>query len=103
MWDAKGNVMSMNKEFSIRNRIRSESPTGFNHPMHAWSLSDWFITVFGEPEAIYQKFSSKEICCELELLLRYLDKIQYEKKRWFLSAIEVIDESKRGVLNLIKT
>lgn len=61
------------------------------------------ITVFGEPEATYQKFSSKEICCELELLLRYLNKIQYEKKRWFLSAIEVIDESKRGVLNLIKT
>lgn len=38
----------MNKEFSIRNRRRCESANGFNHPLHSWSLSDWFTAVFGE-------------------------------------------------------
>jgi NTP pyrophosphatase (non-canonical NTP hydrolase) len=38
----------MNREFSCRNRARCESPQGFNHKLNSWSLSDWFIAVFGE-------------------------------------------------------
>lgn len=34
--------------FSERNRIRCESPHGFNHPLNAWSLSDWVTAVVGE-------------------------------------------------------
>ncbi len=34
--------------FSERNRIRCESPTGFNHPLASWSLSDWMTAVCGE-------------------------------------------------------
>lgn len=35
-------------EFSKRNRKRCESPNGFNHKLHSWSLSDWFTAVMGE-------------------------------------------------------
>jgi hypothetical protein len=41
----------------------------------------------------YDTLSRNKICCELELLLRYLEKIKYEDKKWFLSAVEVIRES----------
>lgn len=34
--------------FSIVNRMRSEHPTGFNHPLESWSLSDWMTAVMGE-------------------------------------------------------
>jgi len=50
----------------------------------------------------YSGQTSKSICCELELLLRYLDKIQYRKKRWFLNAVEVIENNNDKVINLIK-
>jgi hypothetical protein len=50
----------------------------------------------------YSTFSSKEICCELELLLRYLDKVKYRGKRWFLNAIEVIENNDDSIINLIK-
>jgi len=50
----------------------------------------------------YSGFSSKEICCELELLLRYLDKVKYRGKRWFLNAIEVIENNDDTIINLIK-
>lgn len=50
----------------------------------------------------YKGQTSKTICCELELLLRYLDKIQYNKKRWFLNAVEVIENNNDKVINLIK-
>jgi hypothetical protein len=50
----------------------------------------------------YSTFSSKEICCELELLLRYLDKVNYQHKRWFLNAIEVIENNDDTIINLIK-
>jgi superfamily II DNA or RNA helicase len=50
----------------------------------------------------YSGFSSKEICCELELLLRYLDKVKYQGKRWFLNAIEVIENNDDTIINLIK-
>jgi hypothetical protein len=50
----------------------------------------------------YSTFSSKEICCELELLLRYLDKVKYQGKRWFLNAIEVIENNDDTIINLIK-
>jgi NTP pyrophosphatase (non-canonical NTP hydrolase) len=36
------------QEFSIRNRKRCESPTGFNHKMNSWSMSDWMVATFGE-------------------------------------------------------
>jgi hypothetical protein len=45
----------------------------------------------------YDSLSRNKICCELELLLRYLEKIKHENKKWFLSAIEVIRESNRYV------
>lgn len=50
----------------------------------------------------YSSFSAKEICCELELLLRYLDKVKYQGKRWFLNAIEVIENNDDTIINLIK-
>lgn len=34
--------------FSERNRQRCESPTGFNHPLHSWTLSDWMTATVGE-------------------------------------------------------
>lgn len=34
--------------FSELNRLRSESPHGFNHPLSSWSLSDWMVAFFGE-------------------------------------------------------
>ena len=34
--------------FSEQNRKRCESPTGFNHPLHSWSLSDWMTATAGE-------------------------------------------------------
>jgi len=50
----------------------------------------------------YSTFSSKEICCELELLLRYLDKVKYQGKRWFLNAVEVIENNDDAIINLVK-
>lgn len=35
-------------EFSQANRERSESPKGFNHPLHGWSTSDWLTAMVGE-------------------------------------------------------
>jgi NTP pyrophosphatase (non-canonical NTP hydrolase) len=34
--------------FSERNRRRSESPSGFNHKLDSWSLSDWMTATAGE-------------------------------------------------------
>lgn len=34
--------------FSQRNRQRCESPNGFCHNLHDWSLSDWTTAVAGE-------------------------------------------------------
>ncbi len=39
--------MDMNR-FSEANRARCESPNGFNHPLEAWSLSDWCTATMGE-------------------------------------------------------
>jgi NTP pyrophosphatase (non-canonical NTP hydrolase) len=36
------------KDFSLLNRIRCESPTGFNHKLRSWSNSDWFTAILGE-------------------------------------------------------
>lgn len=36
------------QEFSERNRSRCESPSGFNHTLASWSLSDWMTAVVGE-------------------------------------------------------
>jgi len=55
--------------------------------------------IFGDD---YTGQTSRVICCELELLLRYLDKIQHRKKRWFLNAVEVIENNNDKVINLIK-
>ena len=35
-------------EFSKTNRTRCEAVTGFNHGLHEWSLSDWFVAICGE-------------------------------------------------------
>jgi len=42
-----GCVMDLG-EFSKLNRMRSESPQGFNHKLESWSISDWFTAVVGE-------------------------------------------------------
>lgn len=34
--------------FSHANRERCESPTGFNHTLDSWSLSDWLTATMGE-------------------------------------------------------
>lgn len=36
------------RDFSIFNRRRCEAASGFHHPLHSWSLSDWFTAVTGE-------------------------------------------------------
>lgn len=36
------------KEFSLKNRERCESPSGFNHKLTDWSLSDWMTAIMGE-------------------------------------------------------
>lgn len=38
----------MNKEFSIKNKHRCESPNGFNHKLNDWSASDWMVAILGE-------------------------------------------------------
>jgi len=35
-------------EFSKRNRARCEAPSGFNHSLSSWSLSDWMTATLGE-------------------------------------------------------
>jgi NTP pyrophosphatase (non-canonical NTP hydrolase) len=34
--------------FSAVNRDRCERPDGFNHALHSWSTSDWFLATVGE-------------------------------------------------------
>ena len=34
--------------FSKRNRLRCESPNGFNHRLGSWSMSDWMTATVGE-------------------------------------------------------
>jgi NTP pyrophosphatase (non-canonical NTP hydrolase) len=36
------------KTFSQRNRERCESPQGFNHGLHSWTLSEWMTVTMGE-------------------------------------------------------
>lgn len=36
------------EEFSAVNRRRCEDPTGFNHALDSWSLSDWLTATMGE-------------------------------------------------------
>ncbi len=40
--------MSDRIPFSAINRERCESPTGFNHKLEYWSLSDWMVALLGE-------------------------------------------------------
>ena len=49
--------------------------------------------VLGLPESEYNTLSQKELCCELELLLRYLHKVG--PKTWFLSAVEVLETNEK--------
>ena len=35
-------------EFARVNLARCVAPDGFNHPLSAWSLSDWFVAAMGE-------------------------------------------------------
>jgi hypothetical protein len=55
------------------------------------------------------KSEVKPLCCELEMLLRYLQKIRYQKKTWFLRSVEVLEntehitrENNSYVVNLLK-
>ena len=48
--------------------------------------------VLALPQSEYM-LSQKELCCELELLLRYLHKVG--PKSWFLSAVEVLETNKK--------
>ncbi len=36
------------EEFAKTNRTRCESPSGFNHALDSWSLSDWMTATVGE-------------------------------------------------------
>lgn len=36
------------RAFSKLNRMRCESPYGFNHMLSDWSLADWMVAFFGE-------------------------------------------------------
>lgn len=36
------------KYFGVVNLTRCEHPSGFNHKLSSWSLSDWFTAVLGE-------------------------------------------------------
>lgn len=36
------------RDFSVFNRLRCETPTGFNHELSSWSLSDWCTATVGE-------------------------------------------------------
>lgn len=36
------------QRFSEINRLRCEDPSGFNHKLSDWSLSDWFTALMGE-------------------------------------------------------
>lgn len=36
------------RAFSDENLRRCQSPSGFNHPLHGWSLSDWMTATMGE-------------------------------------------------------
>lgn len=35
-------------EMAKANKLRCESPAGFNHPIGSWSLSDWAVALCGE-------------------------------------------------------
>jgi NTP pyrophosphatase (non-canonical NTP hydrolase) len=35
-------------DFSALNKLRCECPTGFNHSLNSWSLSDWMTALMGE-------------------------------------------------------
>lgn len=35
-------------DFAAANRARCEAANGFNHPIHKWSMSDWFTATMGE-------------------------------------------------------
>ena len=55
------------------------------------------------------KSEVKPLCCELEMLLRYLQKIHYLRKTWFLYAVQVLEntehitrENNSYVVNLLK-
>ena len=68
---------------------------------------DRIAEVLGLPVTIYKSLEQKPMCCELELLLRYLQKVGPEV--WFLSAVEVLEnneqitrENNATVVNLMK-
>lgn len=44
----KRTKLKMDRIFSKANLDRCQSPKGFNHPIHGWSMSDWMVAVMGE-------------------------------------------------------
>ena len=51
----------------------------------------------------YPYIPRSSACCLIELLLRYLQKINHANQVWFLNAIEVIYFNKHGVLKMLHT
>ena len=49
----------------------------------------------------YKYLKRDESCCLIELLLRYLQYIQYKNSIWFLNSVDVIDFNKSGILKLL--
>lgn len=49
----------------------------------------------------YKYLKRDESCCLIELLLRYLQCIQYKNSIWFLNSVDVIDFNKSGILKLL--
>jgi hypothetical protein len=51
----------------------------------------------------YPYIPRSSACCLIELLLRYLHKINYLDQVWFMSAVDVIDFNKEGILKMLHT
>lgn len=72
--------------FSVRNRLRCESPKGFNHPLGSWTLSDWMTAVAGEVG---------EAANVIKKLNRYRDGVpgnkESEAELWQMLADEIAD------------
>jgi hypothetical protein len=84
-----------NRVFKTRDMSISEITHGQICKNHSHKPIGLIESVLNVKE--YDSLSRNKICCELELLLRYLEKIKHKHKKWFLSSIEVIRESNRYV------
>ena len=112
----------MNKQFSERNRLRCESPNGFNHALNNWSGSDWMVATLGElgeaanvlkklnrvrdgipgnketPEQLKEKFA-----CELADTYVYLDLLCQVHEIDLEAAVNEVFDAKSKEIGYIET